>query len=611
MYYSWKCEDLGGVTLYAAENMRNPDSSLYGSFTFVDRCTGYDIVTHFYADIMDALNAGNNYDTGIIKLCRIKEEQTLRSDYIQIQLTADGTAQTVTVRLGYGNGNSFEHGNSVTMYGDYFATLPEIQRQVFIIWERNRTSYRYEGMPNYSGGTDISFVFGAVEKQIGRWTAPDYQHPYGEMVYSFVDAGLLSDIPGGTIPCASDNAESRSQQSELRGYTGTFTYTINGNYNGGTVWVMPADYEGNNDQDDDPYDGDPNDDDPGGNSDEGGGDGDHQGHYEPIPIPPNPTIGPADAGFIYMLRMNTYAMGTFAETLVKPTWWTAIKNFFADPMDFICGIMLVPYQPETTRMVTPKFGENTFDYAYPQITNQYTTVDCGRLTVNKYFGSCFDNNPYTRLLLWLPYIGYRDLDPDEVVGKTLHIVYKCDCMTGDCVAYVTTEGADAIGPVFARTIAQFSGNCGVRVPFGSTSYDAAVAASVQLLGGAVGMAALGGPMAAGIAAGSIGAAQLSNSMAGTTVNAVNGSKTQTERSGVAGASAGYMSIQYPYLLRTVPRQSLPENYKDLAGYPSNIAGPLSKFTGYVGVETIDLNGIAATKSELDEITRLLQEGVYI
>lgn len=611
MYYSWKCEDLGGVTLYAAENMRNPDSNLYGSFTFVDRCTGFDIVSYFYADIMDALNAGLNYDTGIIRLCRIKEGDTLGSYYIQIQMVANGTAQTVTVKLGYGNGSRFDNSQDATMYADYFATLPAIQRQIFIVWERNRTSFNYDGMPNYSGGTNIYYVFGAVEKQIGRWTVPSHTHPYGEMVYSFVDAGLLSDIPGGTIPCAANNAESRSQQSELRGYTGTFTYTLEGNFNGGTVWMMPVDYEGNNDQDDDPYNDDPNDDDPGGNSGEGGGDGDHRGSYTPIPVPDLPTIGPNSAGFVYMLRMTTAHMQTFAATLVNPTWWTIIKNFFADPMDFICGIMIVPYQPDSTRDVTPKFGENTFDYAYPQVTMQYKKIDCGRLNINKYFGSCFDNNPYTRLLLWLPYIGYRELDPDECVGKTLHIVYHCDCMTGDCVAYVSTEAAPVVGPAFERVIAQFSGNCGVRVPFGSNSYDAAVAASVQLLGGAVGYAALGATAGAGIAAGAIGASQLANSIVGSTMTAVNGSKMTTERSGTAGASAGYLSIQKPYLLRTVPQQSLPENYKDLAGYPSNIAGPLSKFSGFVGVETINLNGIAATKTELDEITRLLQEGVYI
>ena len=354
---------------------------------------------------------------------------------------------------------------------------------------------------------------------------------------------------------------------------------------------------------------DPNELDPGGPSGPGGGDGSHTPIYTPIPIPGLPTIGPNSAGFVYMLRMTKEQMNDFAGDMLHPDWWTALKNLFADPMDFICGIMIVPYEPEIFRYVTPKIGNNYMGHSYPQIFNQFKEIDCGRLYVDKYFGSCFDNNPYTHLLVWLPYIGYRELDPDECVGKTLHIVYHCDCMSGDCVCFIATEAGS---PPLIRVVYQFSGNCGVRVPFGTTSYDAAIAASVQLLGGAVGAIA-GGAIAgpAGIAAGEIGASQIANSIAGSTVSAVNGSKVTTERSGVAGATAGYLSIQYPYLLRTVPQQSLPTNYAKLEGYPANIAGPLANFSGFAAVETIDLNGIAATKEELNEIEQLLRGGVYI
>lgn len=388
-------------------------------------------------------------------------------------------------------------------------------------------------------------------------------------------------------------------------YHGSYYYVYYGETYDPYSSIKNAQGEGGETTPDDPNEGDP-----GGPSKPGGGDGGHQPHYDPIPVPPLPTIGPNSAGFVYMLRMDTTTMQTFAADLVRPSWWEALKAFFADPMDFICGIMIVPYQPDSNRNITPRFGDNHMLSSFPQVSQQYKKIDCGSITVDKYFGSCFDNNPYTKLLIWLPYIGYRELDPDECVGKSIHVIYHCDCMTGDCVAYVSTEAGE-YGPVYSRVIAQFSGNCGVRVPFGTTSYDAAVAASVQLLGGAVGFAAMGATAGAGLAAGAIGASQLANSIQGSTIGNVNASKTATERSGTAGASAGYLSVQYPYLLKTVPQQSLPVNYKDLEGYPANLAGPLTKFSGFVGVETIDLNGIAATKSELDEILSLLREGVYI
>lgn len=348
----------------------------------------------------------------------------------------------------------------------------------------------------------------------------------------------------------------------------------------------------------------------GGESGEGGGDGEHEGTYDPIPIPPLPSIAPNSAGFVYMLRMGAATMQIFAQELLNPSWWAAIKAFFADPMDFLCGVMIVPFTPDSAWDVTPKFGDNMMSHAFPEVTHQYKIVDCGDLYISKYYDSCFDNNPYTSIKIWLPYIGYRDLDVDEVMGKTVHIEYHCDCMTGDCICFIQSKG-EGNGRYVERVIAQFSGNCGVRVPFGSQSFDAAVAASIQLLGGAVGMAAGGVAAPAGLAAGAIGESQIASSVAGCTMAAVASNKVSTERSGTAGASAGYLSIQYPYILKEVPRQSRPGNYRELEGYPSNIKGPLSNYSGFVAIETINLNGIQATREELNEIDSLLRQGVFI
>lgn len=360
-----------------------------------------------------------------------------------------------------------------------------------------------------------------------------------------------------------------------------------------------------------PFSNDPNEEEPGGSSEEGGGDGDHNRRYDVIPVPGLPSLGAAGAGFIYMLRLSASDMSLFADDLLNPTFWQAIKAFFSDPIDFICGIMVVPFQPTTGALVKPKFGTNVFQNAFPLITNQYHEINCGNLYLTKYFGSCFDFNPYTKLTIWLPYIGYRELNADDVMGGIINIKYHCDCVTGDCVAFISSVGGGGSGTV-NRVIAQFTGNCGVRVPFGRTSYDAAVAASIQLLGGAVGALAGAAAGAAGLANTSdISASQVASSVSSGTVTAINGMKVTSERSGTAGASAGYMSIQKPYLLRQIPRQSLPEGYANLEGYPSNISGTLSQFSGFAAVESIKLSGIPATDDELREIQSLLIGGVFI
>ncbi len=596
---------LDGVTLYQSEYIRNPDWSSDNDFCPLNRAKGYNIIDKYKTQIDAAYANHTDFNTGIVQVAGLSAGGVVQG-YLCIQIIVYGsTTNKISVTVGHGSSAAFAHSRTQEYTQGDYEYWDDFCKCIYILKKKTRETMTYAALPDYTGKDMIYIVFGAIGQYIGTWNEPSYVYPNGRMTYA------LSTVRGDastvllSVPCASDNTESRKEQSE--GVGKFFLYeSVYFDLDDTTACAFDGSY---NDDADDPYDEDPNEEDPGGNSGEGGGDGDHQPTYEPVPGPDLPVIGPNSAGFVYMVKMTVAQMNSFAADMLSPSLWTAIKNFFADPMDFICGIMLVPFDPTSTRSVKPKFGENVFSTAYPQVTQQYVKVDCGRLDVTKYFGSCFDNNPYTKLLLWLPYIGYRSLDPDECIGKTLHIYYHCDAMTGDCVAFIETEAGS---PPLGRVIAQYSGNCGVRVPFGSNSYDAAVAASVQLLGGAVGAIA-GGAMAGpvGIVPGEIAASMIANSVSGSTVSSVTGAKTTSERSGVAGASAGYLSIQKPYLFRTIPRQSLPTNYKQLEGYPANIAGPLSNFSGFAAVEMIDLNGLQATKEEIDEIITLLREGVYL
>lgn len=558
-------------------------------------------------ELLTPYRGESDYDSGWIPI------MTRDSIVIFIQLQYEADRDIGFFVCGYSLSINTDPAPNATIVFPYrFGQMQPYQDYVAFCMIRELTSGGYNPYSLY-----VTQFYGALGS--GVWDPQDHSYDYdrtsiiktfSEYYYEY---GPWTQEPPITWPPVPEELPSTALMSNVQ----ILTFAYRADYpqgweagislGGAATWESIHNMQGGGVTPDAPNP-DPNNNDPNGPSKPGGGDGDHQGHYDPIPIPGLPAIGPNSAGFVYMLRLQQTEMASFARNLLAPNWWNALKNFFADPMDFICGIMIVPYIPTSQHRVYPKFGENTFDTAFDQVYQQYTAIDCGTIAVNKYFGSCFDYNPYHRLLLWLPYIGYRELDPDEFVGKSIHVVYHCDCLTGDCVAFVSSIAGE--GVAFERVVAQYSGNCGVRVPFGTQSFDSAIAASVQLLGGAVGLIA-GGAGGAAIAAGEISASQIANSVAGSTIQAVNGGKIATERSGTAGATAGYLSVQKPYLLRTVMQQSLPDNYMNLEGYPSNIAGPLRLYSGFAGVETIDLNGIAATKDELDEITALLRGGVFI
>lgn len=368
---------------------------------------------------------------------------------------------------------------------------------------------------------------------------------------------------------------------------------------------------------DDPNE-DPEDDGPGGGGP--GGEGDKDKHQDAVPEPDLPPLSATAAGFVTVYKLYESNMQTFAKKLFNPTVWDAVKQLFADPLDFICGIMILPFSPSTTRLAKPILQRTPsieWDYYYPVIEQQYHVVDCGTIEVPLFYKTAFDYNPYTKDEIYLPYCGYVSLDPDEVQGRTLKIKYHVDCMTGDCIAFVIRTALNGMAPV-EQVIAQHSGNCGVRIPFGRQSFDAAVTASIQMIsaaGGAAGGIAMLAGGAGGLAGGGkqLAEGMIASSVAGIGAGAVNGSKAHVERGGVLGSSAGYMGVQTPYLIRRVPYQSLPDKgyYRRLNGYPCNEAGKLSDFDGFTAVESIELSGIGATQEEKTEILNMLTGGVIV
>lgn len=383
-------------------------------------------------------------------------------------------------------------------------------------------------------------------------------------------------------------------------------------------------------------DEDPNEEDPEFPSEPSEPEPDHTIIINPIVIPNLPTMGSATAGFLTMYKLSLSTIQQFASDMFASSIWEAIKLFFTNPMDFLVGCMLLPFEPSTGSSYYPKFGIFTFEHSYPAVDNQYKEIDCGYIDVKKFWGSCFDYEPFTKLQIWLPYIGYRDIPTDEFMGEQLHVVYHCDCLTGDCVAFISTTGtpAGASGPGVVRVLAQYYGNCGVRVPFSSVNFDAAVAAGINLIGAAASMGLSkgnGGVQIGGSRGGFHGADSDKNTssgvvgisvdegysepsgagLAGATINMVESMKPTVQKGGAAGASNGYMSIQKPYLIKRIPHQNLPEGYAKHKGYPSNIGGTLSQFSGYAEVDDIQLNNIPAMAVERKEIMNWLSGGVLI
>lgn len=324
-------------------------------------------------------------------------------------------------------------------------------------------------------------------------------------------------------------------------------------------------------------------------SGEAGGDGGDDESDE-IPFTDAPVSGIAYSGFLTIFTPNLSQLQSLANYMWSDffdvdTW----KKLFANPMDAILGLHIIPCSPGYSGNKEVKVGGKRTGVSMDYTTIRYHEVSMGTCTVPKKWGSYLDYNPYTKVSIFLPYIGFRDLDTDDVMDRTLALQYIVDILTGACVAELRC-GSDVLY--------SWEGNCANPVPITSNSWSSAIGSAVSIAAAIATTALTHGasaPMIAGTVA-SVGA----NSM---------NLKPSVSRSGSLGGSGGFIAKQTPYIIRTVPNLVIPADQNKFIGYPSFVTASLGSLAGYNEISSIHLEGIPATGNELTEIETLLKGGV--
>lgn len=270
-----------------------------------------------------------------------------------------------------------------------------------------------------------------------------------------------------------------------------------------------------------------------------------------------------------------------------------LKKLLQDPMQAIIGLHVMYATPTTGANRDIQVGYINSGVPSKIVTEQYTEIDCGTVTINEYFGDARDYSPFTQVYCYLPFIGIVELNADDVVNSTLGIKYKIDVLTGCCLAQLTVKkyGLDAV-------LYTYTGNCAVQMPITSGNYLSTVS---SLLGAVVSGAAA---VATGGALAPVAIGAAANAMGG-------GARASVAMSGSLGSNAGAMGIRKPYLIIKRVESADANGYNEFYGYPTNKRVNLSQLTGYVRVKEINLSGTNATEDEQNEIVTLLKEGVIL
>lgn len=334
-------------------------------------------------------------------------------------------------------------------------------------------------------------------------------------------------------------------------------------------------------------------------------------------VPGVPGVDMVLTGLVRLYQPTAGQMVNFSEFLWAIDWTdfqkiiNSLKQWFSSPLETIVSVNMLPidyfYDYSAGTAITPSnaaiiMGGYDTGCVAPPCGGNFKQVDCGTISLAPYFKSFLDCNPYTKYTIYLPYVGFRELDSNALFapdGANLRVVYNVDMITGcfTCFLHITKENADT---ELSHVLYSYSGNMATQVPLSAANMNDFIRTLGQAASGVALAAATGG---ASTSIAGVGARTLMGGASSSDYNISHGGNLSME--------SGYLGIQYPYLIVERPRESFPDGYLHTLGKPSDIGGTLGDFSGFVVVKDCHLDGVPATDEEKNEIMNLLKQGVIV
>lgn len=125
-----------------------------------------------------------------------------------------------------------------------------------------------------------------------------------------------------------------------------------------------------------------------------------------------------------------------------------VLHYFSSYKKFFCNIPIEGYKQL-------KASRYDFGVTAPYTKSYNLDIDCGSIQIAETFNSVLDYAPFSRLTIFLPFIGFQELDVSMVMNNTLHVVYTVDVLSGRCLAklFVTIGDHESCIAEYGGTIA--------------------------------------------------------------------------------------------------------------------------------------------------------------
>ena len=269
-------------------------------------------------------------------------------------------------------------------------------------------------------------------------------------------------------------------------------------------------------------------------------------------------------------------------------WGSSIFNEFSlinnNPIENIISCKAIPYNISgTTQEIT--LGNVKTGVNGEKISQNFSKQTIGTVTIAEHYKSFLDYAPYTNVIIYLPYIGFKELDTSLVMGKTLKIEYTLDVITGGCLAQIY------VGNI---RLYEFTGSIGIDISI--TASNRAQVESAYI---------------------SAGVGVVSSAMSGNVAGAVNSiigaATSQYHYSGTGNPSPSCVAStnRTCYVVIDRPQYQPLKAFNHTRGRMCCLSKTIGSLKGYTVCDSnVDISGVSATDEEKEEIVNILSSGFF-
>lgn len=280
-------------------------------------------------------------------------------------------------------------------------------------------------------------------------------------------------------------------------------------------------------------------------------------------------------------RLNNIAIKLWSED-----FFSNILLLNNSPIENILSCKLLPLSLSGNES-TVKIGNVDMGINGNRLSKTVYRYNIGTITIPRISNMGFLNYaPYTSIVIFLPFIGFKELNTSDIMGRNISVDYIVDVITGACKAIITVNNYQCY---------EFDGNCGIDIPLTAGNRSQVEMGYVKAAVGVVSNIAsknIGGAISSGIS----GAMQ----------------QYHYSTNGSYSPATGAYEDRTCFVIIDRPLYTEVSKFGHTKGYKCQLSKTIGSLKGFVKTtENVDLSNISAPEYCKKKILDLLSSGIYV